>query len=225
MPYRRRRRALALRIRLPKFSAKTKRIIRLALLAIALIAISVSTSMYLRQLACDIAISDASDFVTYVINDTVSTRMAEGGYDYNYFVTFERDNKGSITALSTNVSRINEISSEILKEVMDISNKGEMDMNIAVGSLFRSSVLFGRGPKIPIKIIMLTTSHADLKNELVASGINQTRHQIILEIVIDVDVVMPGKTASERVIRDVLMAESIIVGPVPETYLNFDKAG
>ena len=67
---------------------------------------------------------------------------------------------------------------------------------------------------------MLTSSRVDLKNELISAGINQTKHQIKLDVVIDIDVILPWSTVSTRVDSEILVAETVVVGRVPETYFN-----
>ena len=68
---------------------------------------------------------------------------------------------------------------------------------------------------------MLTSSHVDFKNELSDAGINQTKHQIKLDVVVDIDVIMPWQTISTQVVSEILIAETVILGDVPDTYLNW----
>ena len=67
---------------------------------------------------------------------------------------------------------------------------------------------------------MLTSSRADFRNDICSAGINQTRHQIILEVRVDIDVLVPWDTLSTQVVSEVLVAETVIVGSVPKLYLN-----
>ena len=89
-----------------------------------------------------------------------------------------------------------------------------------MGNLLGSTLLLGRGPLVPVEITMLTSSRVDLKNELISAGINQTKHQIKLDVVIDIDVILPWSTVSTRVDSEILVAETVVVGRVPETYFN-----
>ena len=86
-----------------------------------------------------------------------------------------------------------------------------------------SSLLLGRGPDIPVDITMLSSSRVDFKNELVSAGINQTKHQMKLDVVIDIDVIMPWRTVSTQVVSEILIAETVIVGQVPQTYLDMES--
>jgi len=178
---------------------------------------------FLKDISGQMALSNASDTITAAINDKINEKMSEGQYDYNYFVTLQKDNSGNITAISANMARINTLSSEILQEVIAATNSGMMDIDIPLGNLLGSNLLLGRGPNVPVKIIMLTSSYSDFRNELEAAGINQVKHQIILEVRVQIDVMLPWEVQSTEVVSEVLIAETVLVGKVPDTYLNLNQ--
>lgn len=175
---------------------------------------------FLKNISGEMALSDATDMITATINDKINEKMSEGQYTYDYFVNLQKDADGNITAISANMARINTLSSEILQEVITATNSGMLDLNIPLGNLLGSNLLLGRGPNIPIKIVMLTSSYADFRNEMVSAGINQIKHQIILEVRVQIDVLMPWEVKSTEVVSEVLIAETVIVGKVPNAYLN-----
>jgi sporulation protein YunB len=179
-------------------------------------------SGFLKDVATQMALSDATDIITSVVNEKINEKMSEGKYDYDYFVTLQKDESGDITAISANMTRINSLASEILREVISSTTSGAIDIGIPIGNLTGSNILLGRGPKIPVKVIMLTSSFADFRNEIAAAGINQIRHQIILELTVEIDVLMPWHVESTKVLSEVLIAETIIVGSVPDTYLSLN---
>lgn len=185
-------------------------------------AMIIRASLYLRELSCDMAVSNAEDLMILCINNTISNKFSEENYGYDYFVTLERNNDGDVVAVYANMARINALSSEILQDVVNASNNGDLSLKIPIGNLLGVSFLLGRGPQIPVKITMLTSSHVDFKNELIAAGINQTKHQIKLNIVIDIYIVLPWKKMTTEVVSEVLIAETVIVGDVPQTYFNVE---
>ena len=166
-------------------------------------------------------LSDATDLMTLCINDTISRKFAEEDYDYDYFVNLEYGADGSVTAVQTNMARINALSSELLSDIVHAADGGQLSLSIPVGNVLGSSLLLGKGPEIPVDITMLTSSHVDFKNELSDAGINQTKHQIKLDVVVDIDVIMPWQTISTQVVSEILIAETVILGDVPDTYLNW----
>lgn len=220
---RRPRRPIYIGLNMPRLTKRQRLILRIVLIIVLLAAITAPFSRYLRKMATEMALSDASDMITKITNETVNKKMAEGAFDYNYFVTLEKDNEGSITAITANMSRINMLASEILRDVIDATESGELLLRIPVGNLLGSNLLLGRGPKIPIKIVVLSSSHADFKNEFSSAGINHTKHQIILEVTVDIDVFMPWQTVNTQTVHQILIAETIVVGDIPDTYLKVEK--
>ena len=208
------------RQRVPLLTPTQKGHILLTLLLLGLLALIIQASSFLKQLSREIALSDAIDLTTITINETIHRKMAESNFDDNYFVSFEKDNEGNITAISTNMARVNSFSSEVLSEIVRSCANGELNIRVPVGNLMGSNILLGKGPEVPVDIIMLTSSYTDFRNELVSAGINQTKHQIILEVVVDIDVLLPWETSNTRVVSETLIAETVVVGRVPETYVN-----
>lgn len=80
----------------------------------------------------------------------------------------------------------------------------------------------GRGPNVNIKMEVIGNIETDLKSEFRAAGINQTLHRIYLEIRCNVIILTPFQTIEEPVINQVLLAEGVIVGEVPNSYYNLE---
>ena len=146
--------------------------------------------------------------------------MKNGDYKGDYFVSFEKNAAGEVTAISSNMSRINALSAHILDSIVGVTENHTLTVEIPVGNLSGVSLLMGRGPKIPIRIIVLTSSRVEFNNSIVTAGINQTKHQINLEVIVDIDILIPWDTESAQVQTEVLIADTIVVGKVPDTYLN-----
>lgn len=222
MPLRPRRRSLSAGLELPKLSRKTRVRLRLIIVISAVIAMLVTASLYLRAISCEMALSDAQDIVVYAINEAINKVMTENDYPSDYFVKLEKDSDGNVTAITTNMTHINSLSTTILGEVVDAANNGKLDIRIPLGNLFGSNLLLGRGPDIPVEIIMLTSSFVDFGNEFVSAGINQSKHRLILMVNVDIDILIPWATLTTRVETDVIIAETVVVGKVPETYVNMN---
>lgn len=220
---RRPRRPVYLDLHLPPMRRAT----RWALIALCLLLffgwVAVRSVMYLRELSCDMVLSDAVDLMTLCVNDTINRTLSGRDYGYDYFVTIDRDESGAVTAIKANMARINALSSELLSDIVEAADRGELSLSIPLGNILGSSLLLGKGPDIPVDITLLTSSRVDFKNELSAAGINQTKHEMKLDVVVDIDVVLPWRTISTQVVTEILIAETIIVGEVPQTYLNMER--
>ena len=220
---RRPRRPVYLDLHLPPMRRAT----RWALIALCLLLffgwVAVRSVMYLRELSCDMVLSDAVDLMTLCVNDTINRTLSGRDYGYDYFVTIDRDESGAVTAIKANMARINALSSELLSDIVEAADRGELSLAIPIGNILGSSLLLGKGPDIPVDITLLTSSRVDFKNEISAAGINQTKHEMKLDVVVDIDVVLPWRTVSTQVVTEILIAETVIVGEVPQTYLDLER--
>ncbi|MBQ8264019.1 MAG: sporulation protein YunB [Oscillospiraceae bacterium] len=201
------------------FHKRSAYVLLIFLLIVSLFVFCFKAASYLRRLTGEMAMSDAIDMVTLAVNETVNRIMAEGDYGYDYFVTIEKDNEGNVAAISANMSRINAVSARVLSEVVEAAENGVLDIKVPLGNLLGSNILMGKGPDVLIEVITLTSSYIDIENELVSTGINQAKHKIILKIDVDVDILIPWDVLTTRVESNVLIAETVIVGEVPETYV------
>jgi sporulation protein YunB len=176
--------------------------------------------IFFKDISTQIAVSDASDIVTAQVNQIVADIMAEQDYSADYFISLEKNESGEITAINSNMARINALSAEILTRVIGVTESRVIEVGIPAGNLSGISMLMGRGPDVTVDIVMLTSSRVEFNNTIVTAGINQTKHQINLDITVDVDVLVPWGMESNQVVTEILIADTTIVGQVPETYLN-----
>ena len=190
---------------------QTTALLLLALVG-ALIAFLIPAVRYFRALTGTMAVSNASDLITQTVSNIVENEMRLLGPDGGKFVSFEKDGDGQISAI------VNILSAELLNAIVEASDRGDLDLSIPFGNLLGVSFFLGRGPAVPIKITMLTSSRVDFRNVLTDAGINQTKHQLLLEVCVDADVLLPWEIRSTQIVTEVLIAETIIVGRVPQTY-------
>ena len=156
-----------------------------------------------------------------LINDAISRQIASGNIRYERIVYFEKDLEGKITALKTNMTEVNRLKTDILNLINDeILALDTTDMAIPVGSLIFPEFFSGRGPGIPIQILSIRNSDGSFKSYFSEAGINQTLQQLTMDVSVDVSVLVLGKTESFTVSSQVVVAETIIVGQVPNTYLQ-----
>lgn len=193
------------------------------LLFAAFLMFLVASLLYLKDLSGQIAVSDARDIMTLQANTAITQVLQEGDYDADYFVKFEKNGAGEVTAISSNMTHVNALSAEILDRVVGLTENRKLTVSIPAGNLTGLSLLMGRGPGIPVEILVLTSSRVEFQNSIVTAGINQTKHQISLNVIVDIDVLVPWGTENTQVITEVLIADTVVVGQVPDTYLNFDQ--
>lgn len=180
-------------------------------------------SWFLGDLATQMAVSDATDIVTKTVNDSINEVIGKGVYGFDYFITLEKDGEGNVTAISSDMTHINTLSTEILNSVIESTDNGIIKIHIPAGNLSGLNLLLNKGPDIQVDIIMLTSSRVDFRNEMVSCGINQAKYQLVLEVTVDIDILVPWGTESATTVTEVIVADTVIVGKVPNTYLNMEK--
>ena len=75
-------------------------------------------------------------------------------------------------------------------------------------------------PVIPVHILSIRNSDANFVSHFRQAGINQTLHQLTMIVSVDVSVLVLGQTSSFSVNSEVVVAETVIVGDVPSTFLQ-----
>lgn len=156
-----------------------------------------------------------------LINDAIDCQIENKNIQYDRMVYFEKDLNGKITALKTNMSEVNRLKTSILNLINDeILAMDTSGLGIPIGSLIFPELFSGKGPIIPIQILSIRNSDASFSSAFSEAGINQTLQQMNMFISVDVAVLVLGQTNYFTVSSQVVVAETIIVGQVPDTYLN-----
>ena len=174
-----------------------------------------------RDVIRDLAQTQVMNSTSDLTNDAIAKQMADGIIQYDRIVYFEKDLDGKITALKTNMSEVNRLKTDILNIINDeILALDIEDIGIPMGSLFLPEFFSGKGPAIPVHILSIRNSDAVFSSNFEQAGINQTLHQLTMEVSVDVAVLVLAKTESFTVSSEVVVAETVIVGDVPQTYLQ-----
>lgn len=156
-----------------------------------------------------------------LINDAIDVQIDKGNIQYDRIVYFEKDLNGKITALKTNMSEVNRLKTSILNIINDeILAMDTTDLGIPTGSLILPELLSGRGPQIPVQIMSISNSDAGFVSHFTEAGINQTLQKLTMNISVDVSILVLGRTESFTVTSEVVVAETIIVGQVPDTFFQ-----
>ena len=174
-----------------------------------------------RTVIRELAETQVKNATSDLTNDAIAKQIAAGNIQYDRIVYFEKDLEGRITALKTNIGEVNRLKTDILNIINDdILALDTDDIGIPLGSLFLPEFLSGRGPAIPVRILSIRNSDASFVSDFSEAGINQTLHQLTMVVSVDVAVLVLGATSSFTLASEVVVAETVIVGDVPETFLQ-----
>ena len=158
------------------------------------------------------------------INAAIDEQITSGEIDYDRMISVEKDAKGNVNALHTNIAEINRLKTSILKRVDEkLENLSTEELSIPIGSVLLPELLSGRGPKIPVRVLAVRTSDAVFRSSFESAGINQTKHSIMIDIHVVITILTWTGTQEIAVDSAVVAAETVIVGTVPTTYFGMEE--
>ena len=192
--------------------------------AAAMLSVVIFATTQMRPILVSLATTRVSNMVNRIVSEAVDEAIDSGNITYSDLITFETDNEGWITAIYSNMAAFNRLQSNILDIILArIDQVSTRELSIPVGSLSGSVLLAGRGPRISVRMESVGSSSANFENAFTSAGINQTKHQIVLNIDVAVSILLPGFSTATTVSNAVTVAETVIVGSVPDTYTYFSS--
>ncbi len=195
-------------------------------LAVAfLVAISIITLLEskLRPVVAKIATAQTQNTMTAVVESAVTADLASRQVSYSDFVTIQRDERGAITALTTNMAQMNLLRAELTTAILEALEGVDIsEIQVPLGSLFGLEPLWAKGPSLKARAMTVGTVQAEFDSQLASAGVNQTLHRISIEVSIPMTLMLPGGEVETSLHTRLCIAETVIVGQVPDTYLQLD---
>lgn len=185
------------------------------LLAAALV-VQLRLAPYIRELARNQTVNAASNAMTQAVS-----QMLANGADFSNVIVLEKDVRGNITALRTDMTQVEQLKIEVL-EILDglIDQINTEKLGIQLGNVLLPDFLAGTGPVLPVRAVSLTMSNADFFSSFESAGINQTLQTLKVKFTVSLTILTTVGYESVDVDSDVMVAQTVIVGSVPETYVN-----
>lgn len=158
--------------------------------------------------------------VTAAVEQWAARDLQERGVDYSDFVAITRNEAGEITALSADMARLNLLRAELSAHLLERLEDSQLELTVPVGSLLPIEPTWARGPELHLRALALGTASAEFESEFTSAGINQTRHRLWLRLSVPVTVLLPGGGEEVAVDSRLCVAETVIVGQVPQTWFQ-----
>ena len=170
----------------------------------------------LRRIAENQVVNAASN----AIFRAVTRQLQIGSVDYSRIIGLEKDASGKVSALTTDMEQIARLKSEILTLLdEELAKMNDEEISVPVGSLLFPTFFAGRGFSIPVRVLALNSTNADFYSSIESVGINQSVQQIRITFTISLSFLTPVGISDTDVTSDVLAAQTILLGDVPESYL------
>ena len=178
----------------------------------ALLALAIVAMTHLKPVLTSLATARVSNTVNGIVTAAVNETIYSGGVDYDQLISFEKDNEGKITAVKSNMAEFNRLQSAIIDEVLEkLSEVTTKELSVPVGPLIR------------VRMQSVGSSSAHFENAFTSAGINQTKHQIYLVVDVYVSILLPGFSTTTKFSNTYSVAETVIVGSVPDNYTYFSN--
>ena len=199
-------------------------LLRLAAAALILLIVGVIAFEIIETNTAPVIISMAEarvrSMAVIAMNESIRSVMANP-LKYTDLIRIVQDDAGKVKLIQADTVKMNDIAMSTAMTAQDnIAKIGEEGVGIPLGSVLGGELLAGRGPMIYAKIIPVGAVTTNFESEFQNQGINQTRHKIYLNIHTTVRIVIPTQSKQIDVETKVLVTECIIIGEVPDSYVN-----
>lgn len=195
----------------------------LILLVLLLTAAVIAMEQNLSQTMLDMAFARAYSMAVETINRAVKQAMGQG-VTYEELIDAQMDAQGRVSMLRANTMRMNELASQTaLLAERELGSAENQVVEIPLGAALGVSFLSGFGPRLEVRILPVGAVHTSFDTEFETAGINQTRHKIFLNLRATVSLIVPTGSQLVEVTSTVPIAESIIVGEVPDSFVDVNN--
>lgn len=211
---------LELKRRPPKKKRRKRKLVILLLFVITFLFFAwFLLTPHLSPMLREVAQSELESIAFDIVGRIVEEELSRGDIGYDDLVNIERDAEGKVSAITTNMQKINLLKLRIanrLSEEMFI--RTEDIIKIPFGNLTGIDFMTGVGPDIKFRTMWVSSVNSDFSNSFEAAGINQTIHRIELDFSINVGMMFAGREIGVDVGTSVCVAETVIVGEIPKYF-------
>ena len=178
-------------------------------------------NVYLKPRIISVSKRFAENEISMIVDEEIKELMLNEFLSYDKITLIQRDADGRINSVSINSVLINNFANDLdIKIGNRVDTTDAIENSVYLSSLIGSDFLCGFGPKIPIRFQPISVTNADITHSFEEAGINQTIHSVILTVSIDVEILMPFSHSTITVNSQMPIAQTLIVGTVPDTYFN-----
>ena len=208
-----------------KYSARVRRrrrARRLVLVLLLLLIALLLADRNVKPLVFALAQARSAAMASQVLSGALAEALGDGvGYDD--LMNVRMDDRGQVALLSANTVRMNRLADKAgeaaLRRLQSMSSER---VSVPLGAALGMTIFAGSGPRIPVSIVPIGSIATDFATEFEACGINQTRHKVYLRVSASIRIVIPTGARTTQVSANMLVAESIIVGAVPESFVGYN---
>lgn len=191
-----------------------------------LTALLVRTDRVIRPNLCAVCESETRRYAANLMADSIAAVLAEQSYCYQDFATLVYDTSGNVTAVETITGNVNALQAEMLTTVQNhLEECRDASLEVSLGTATGVWLFAGRGPHVSVRLMPIGNASVKLISALESAGVNQTCHSIRAEVTAEIRAAIPFSETITTATYECLISETVIVGTVPESYLEFGGKG
>jgi sporulation protein YunB len=204
------------------FSRSFVRLIAVILLLAALLLLFFNRGLYPGVSA--LALAAAKNEARAIVVSAFSDKMAAAGEGYEDLVTLHFQAGGEISGMSCHMPALNAARNALLAAILSrIGEERVLAVGIPLGNLLGGELLSGRGPEIPVQVLLARDASAHMESQFLSAGINQTMHRILFTVSITLSVLTPSHPTTVTLQESFVVAETVIVGKVPDAFTQINR--
>lgn len=185
----------------------------------AAVIIIIQTDRFIRPVLESVCEEECRSFAWELIGESIEKTLSENPYDYNDFAQLMHDESGNVTAVETLTGNVNRLQARLLSDVNDALDKSRnAEITVSLGTASGVWLLAGRGPSVPMRFLPIGSAGVELVSTFESAGINQTCHKILIEVNVHAAGAVPFCKTETDIKYEYLLAETVIMGDVPEGY-------
>jgi len=189
---------------------------------VLLIVLAVFVHGRLRPVVEDMAAYQAKVYAAKVTNKAMLEELEQSGIAYDDLVLITQNQDGLVTSIQSDVVAINRLKANMTQSIItELENMGQQSIYLPLGTLIGNEWFSGRGPSVEIRVIPSGYVQSEIYNSFISAGINQTHHQVMLRTTVQMVAVLPGYNIKVESTTNFCVAETVIIGTIPDTVIQF----
>ncbi len=177
----------------------------------------------MRPVINQVAGARAQSVAVSIINDEVNKIISSKSIGYGTLVNLQKDEHMRVAAVTANIVEMNRLKAELAVNIQKrLRTVDEMQAQIPLGTLISSGIFVGYGPHVKVQFTPVGYADVNIEDSFTEAGINQTRHEIHLTVKATVRVLLPITSISTAVTTDIPIAQSVIIGDVPDSFTSVE---
>ncbi|MCL2698417.1 MAG: sporulation protein YunB [Oscillospiraceae bacterium] len=199
---------------------------RFVIIGLVMLGLAFYVDLQVRPLIERVAEFQSRTAAVRIINDVVLQELSSNAYNYDNIVNLSFDEGGELWSITSDMNTINRLKSRSALLINEaVGGLEKMNIGISLGTISGVGFLYGRGPVLPVRVLPKSYANTTLISEFTSAGINQTLHRIIMEVEVEVAIIIPGFNQTMTVQTNYIVAETVIVGEVPNMYVQVSGTG